>query len=102
MEYSITCDGIPIGRASIAPLFGLAHAEMDALPAYDAVRYHALDARRRFTQVGIWNATEGDFAEEFARRWSGGRLALTDPTGVEIGVASVVIIDWPGAPPHFR
>jgi hypothetical protein len=94
MEFRIICDGIPIGTTSIFPLVGLAHAELEALPAYERVRYHALAAGRRLLDVGIWNVTNGDFAEEFARAWEGGRLGLTDDAGDEIAVASIVVIDW--------
>ena len=101
MRYQVTSDGTPIGTVNIDPLIGLAHAELDALPAYAAVRYFALDAGQRFQRVGIWDATNGDFAEEFARAWAGGRLAICDLKGGELGVASVTIIDWEGAP-NFR
>jgi hypothetical protein len=94
MEFRIICDGIPIGTTSIFPLVGLAHAELKAMPAYERVRYHALAAGRRLLDVGIWNVTNGDFAEEFARIWEGGRLGLIDDTGNEIAVASVVVVDW--------
>ncbi len=94
MECSITCDGTPIGTASIAPLAGLAHAELDVLPLYDAIRYHALEAGGRLRGRLGWNAADGDFAEEFARSWGGGRLAVSDTSGQELGVASVMIIDW--------
>jgi hypothetical protein len=102
MRYQVTSDGTPIGTIEIEPLIGLAHAELYALPAYAAVRYFALDAGQRFRHVGIWNATKGDFAEEFARAWAGGRLAVCDLKGAELGVASVVIIDWEGTPKDFR
>jgi hypothetical protein len=102
MRYQVTSDGTPIGTVDVEPLIGLAHAELHALPAYAAVRYFALDAGSRFRNVGIWNAANGDFAEEFARAWTGGRLAICDLEGVELGVASVVIIDWQGGSTDFR
>ena len=102
MRYQVTSDGTPIGTVDIEPLIGLARAELDALPAYAAVRSFAFDAGQRLRRVGIWNAANGDFAEEFARRWSGGRLAICDLKGVELGVASVVILDWEGTPNDFR
>ncbi|HTE47059.1 MAG TPA: hypothetical protein VK636_17560, partial [Gemmatimonadaceae bacterium] len=90
MRYQVTSDGTPIGTADIEALIGLAHAQLDALPAYAAVRYFALDAGQRFQRIGIWNAANGDFAEEFARAWAGGRLAICDLKGAELGVASEV------------
>jgi hypothetical protein len=94
MTYSITCDGLPVGIARIVPLFGLAHGELQALPAYEHIRYHAIAAGLRIRNAGIWDAIAGDFAEELARGWEGGRLALNDALGVELAVASIVIIDW--------
>src|SRR3712207_8205071 len=41
--------------------------------------------------------SRGDFAEEFARRWTGGRLALEDELGREWQPASVVVLDRNGA-----
>jgi hypothetical protein len=94
MEYRILCDGLPIGTASIVPLAGLAYGRLDPAPGYEYVRPHAIAAGRRLNRVGIWDPLRGDFAEEFARAWEGGRLALTDLLGDELAVASVVIIDW--------
>lgn len=93
MDYTITCDGTPIGTAFIAPLAGLAHADLRPLPAYAAIRPRAVEAARQLSAFRTWSAVNGDFAEEFARSWSGGRLAITDVTGTELSVASVMVID---------
>jgi hypothetical protein len=44
MEYTITCDGISIGTAWLAPLAGLAHAEFRSLPAESAKCANRADA----------------------------------------------------------
>jgi len=93
MDYTVTCDGTPVGTAFIAPLAGLAHAELRPLPAYAAIRHHALAAGRKLHERDHFSATNGDFAEEFACRWGGGRLAIMDATGTELRVASVMIIE---------
>lgn len=94
MDYRILCDGLPIGTAHIAPLSGLAYGRLEPNSAYECVRHHAIAAGRRLIRVGIWNPLRGDFAEEFARAWEGGRLALSDLLGEELSVASMVITDW--------
>jgi len=94
MEYWIVCDGLPIGTARIAPFAGLAHGELQPVPGYERIRHHAVAAGHRLLDAGFWSSVNGDFAEEFARAWEGGRLALTDHFGNELAVASVVIIDW--------
>lgn len=43
----------------------------------------------------LWRAVDGDFAEEFARRWAGGRLALVDERGVELAIASLAVVERP-------
>jgi len=95
MEYTITCNGSPIGVADLPPLVGLVHAAVRPLAGYAAVRDHA---SRAAAQLGhgrwLWPAVKGDFAEEFARTWGGGRLALIDALGDEIAVASVMVLDW--------
>jgi hypothetical protein len=97
MEYTITCSGSPIGVADLAPLAGLVHAPVRPASGYAAVRDHA---RRAAAHLGhrrrLWPAVKGDFAEEFARTWGGGRLALVDGLGNEIAVASVMVIDRAG------
>ncbi|HEY9225370.1 MAG TPA: hypothetical protein VIP11_01905 [Gemmatimonadaceae bacterium] len=62
------------------------------LAAFGSIREHAIDAAHRLQTLRIWNSLEGDFAEQFARAWAGGRLALVDSLGGEVGVASIVII----------
>ena len=93
MDYSVTCDGTPIGVAFIAPLAGLAHADLRPLSAYAIVQADAADAERELREIRLWDVVAGDFAEEFARTWSGGRLALVDPTGTEIAAASVMVVN---------
>jgi len=66
MDCTVTSDGIPIGTAFIAPLAGLAHADLRPLPAYDAVRHHALEAARQLRELRSWSALNGDFAAAFA------------------------------------
>ena len=94
MKCSVTCDGIPVGEVEVVPFSGLAHVYLVTSPAYEAIRDHAREAARYLGGSRIWSVTDGDFAETFARSWGGGRLALCDAEGVELGVASVVIIDW--------
>jgi hypothetical protein len=104
VDYYVTCDGIPIGVASIASLNGLAHAELEPLSGYEAVRGEARAAALRLGAVDLWRAIDGDFAETFAQEWHAGRLALCDATGAELGVASVMVVDWslPDSAPHPR
>ena len=93
MDYTVTCDGTPVGTAFIAPLAGLAHADLRPLPAYAALRHHALAAGRNLHLRQHWSAVDGDFAEQFARSWGGGRLSIMDATGTEVNVASVVLVE---------
>jgi hypothetical protein len=93
MDYTVTCDGTPVGTAFIAPLAGLAHADLRPLPGYAAIRHHALAAGRKLHRRQPWSAVNGDFAEEFARSWGGGRLSIMDATGTELSVASVMLIE---------
>jgi hypothetical protein len=94
MDYVVTCNGSPIGVADLASLSGLAHAVMQPAAGYVAIRDHA---RQAAAQLGVgrrlWTAVQGDFAEEFARTWGGGRLAIVDGLGDEVAVASVIVID---------
>jgi len=94
MRCTITCDGTPVGTVDVDPLSGLAHAHLHTFPAYDNIRDDAVEAAQYLRGSRSWSVTDGDFAETFARSWGGGRLALCDSQGVELGVASVVIIDW--------
>ena len=93
MPCVITCSGIPIGEASVTPFAGLAHASLEPLPAYESVRFNAVTAGARLRDRQHWPATAGDFAEEFARAWDGGRLAVTDVHGTEVAVASVIVLE---------
>ena len=91
-------DGVPIGSVLFDPPSGVAHAPLEAGPAYDSVR----DAARRMTlaigKTQPWSVLWGDFAEVFARRWDAGRLALANTHGLELGVASVVVLERAGSP----
>jgi hypothetical protein len=101
MEYTITCSGIPVGVASIAPLSGLAHAPIRVLPAYAMIREHAIRVGEELGRGRrLWSAVDGDFAEALARSWRGGRLALVDALGVELGVASVLLLARAGNTAH--
>ena len=91
MDYLVTCDGTPIGTVSIPVLSGLPYAELQANYAYESVRDDATAATLRFARMNYGRYT-GDFAEAFARTWTGGRLGLTDLNGDEIAVASVMIL----------
>ena len=104
MDYYVTCDGIPIGVASIASLNGLAHADLEPLPGYATVRGDARAAALRLGDIDLWRPIDGDFAETFAQEWYAGRLALCDATSAELGVASVMVVDWslPDGAPHPR
>ena len=93
MDYTITCAGIPIAVASIEPLAGLCHATVRPLPGYETVRELAVLAGEELGRGRrLWSAVDGDFAEIFARTWIGGRLAIVDPLGAELGVASVMLV----------
>ncbi len=94
MPCWITCDGVPIGRATIEPFSGIAHAVLEPSTAYDGIRFHAIEAGQRVRQSRAWSHIDGDFAEQFAREWSGGRLAICDDELEELAVASVVVVDW--------
>lgn len=93
MDYVVTCDGAPIGVVFIPTLTGLPHAELRPTAAYESVRDHAVQAAMRLARMPSPHPYEGDFAEAFARTWTGGRLAIADMTGDEISVSSVMIID---------
>jgi hypothetical protein len=93
MEYTITCDGVPIGTAWFAPLSGLAHADLRSLPAYAAIHQHANAAAQRLMDNRVQEARYRDFAEDFARTWTGGRLAVVDPRGSAVAAASVMIVN---------
>lgn len=77
----------------IAPLAGLAHGDVDVVAAYASIRFHAIEAGAQLRERRHWRAQDGDFAEAFADAWNGGRLALTDSEGVELTVASVVVVE---------
>lgn len=68
-------------------------ARWNTSSGYAAVRESAVEAGLKLRDRQHWDARMGDFAEEFARTWGGGRLALNDPAGTEIAVASVMIVD---------
>jgi hypothetical protein len=93
MEYTITCNGLSIGTARLAPLAGLAHAEFRSLPAYAAVEQHAERATGLVQQQRYREYPFRDFAEDLARTWTGGRLAIVDPRGAEVAAASVMIVN---------
>lgn len=91
--------GIPVAVTSIARLAGLSHAPIRTLPAYAAIREHAVRAGEYLGRGRrLWTALDGDFADAFARTWGGGRLALLDALGTEVAVASVMLVEYTGGP----
>jgi hypothetical protein len=92
MEYSITCNGTPIGTAVVLSLAGLAHADLRPLPAFSVVFGHADAAARELREIRLWDTAASDFADQFARTWTGGRLALVDTSGEEVATASVMVV----------
>ena len=92
MFVRVTCAGVVIGTAHFDPPQGLAHSPLSPSSEYTIAGNAArilgqyLDGRR------VWSG-EGDFADAFAASWAGGRLALEDLTGRELGVANIVVIE---------
>ena len=93
MDYLVTCEGTPIGTVSIPVLAGLPHAELRPNSRYESVRSDAIAAWRRLHSLRP-GVVPGDFAEWFAATWTAGRLAIEDPYGEEVAVASVMIVGY--------
>lgn len=93
MFVRVTCAGVLVGTAEFDLPRGLAHAFLEATAGYACA---SLSARRMADQVSMtthWAPGDGDFGAEIAARWSGGRLALEDDTGRELGVNGIVLME---------
>jgi len=94
MRVNVTCAGIVIGSAEFVPASGLAHAVLEPGPGYAFAAAAAQALGRDLSRTQIWLATNGDFADEAASRWSGERLALEDLVGRELGVNNLVVVEF--------
>ncbi len=93
MLVRVTCGGILIGTAEFDQPEGVAHASLSPTPAYVVARSAARMLGERFARTQFWSPPDGDFAEVAAAGWEGGRLAIEDVGGRELGVANVVVLD---------
>ena len=94
MQVWVTCSGIVIGSADFEPAEGVAHAPLDASVGYPIAADAAQELGRQFRRTQFWSPLAGDFADEAAARWTGGRLALEDEIGRELGVNNIVVIEY--------
>ena len=93
MLVRVTCAGVLVGTAQFDPPRGLAHASLDPTPGYASAASAAQRLGRQLATTQFWSPRRGDFADATGRRWDGGRLALEDETGRELGVNSVVLLE---------
>lgn len=95
MRVRVTCSGVLIGFAEFEPPDGLAHTILSPAPGYALASAASQALARDLGKTQHWSAYEGDFADVAAARWEGGRLALEDETQQELGVANVVVLEYP-------
>ena len=88
----VTCSGVVVGSADFEPPFGLAHAQLEPTAGYVLVAAAAGEIGALLSRRLVWPRSAGDVADEMARRWSGGRLALMDQTGRELSVTNIVLV----------
>ena len=93
MLVRVTCAGVLVGTAQFDPPRGLAHASLDPTPGYASAASAAQRLGRQLATTQFWSPRRGDFADAAGRQWDGGRLALEDETGRELGVNSVVLLE---------
>ena len=95
MDVWVTCGGVVIGFAEFEPAEGLAHAPLEASAGYGIAAAAAQELGRQFGHSQYWSPLAGDFADDAASRWTGGRLALEDDGGRELGINNIVVIEFP-------
>ena len=95
MRVHVTCSGVMIGTAEFEPADGLAHTRLAPSIGYEIAAAAAQELGREFAQTQFWSPIFGDFADEAAARWSGGRLALEDQMGRELGVNNIAVLERP-------
>jgi hypothetical protein len=95
MLVRVTCGGVLVGTARFDPPDGLAHATLVPSVGYGLVSVAAQKLGRQFATTQFWSPLDGDFADVAATRWEGGRLALADDTGRELGVNNIVLLEGP-------
>jgi len=95
MKVRVTCAGVIIGTADFEPAEGVSHASLTPSAAYSLTATAARDLGEQFARTQFWSPVQGDFADEAAARWVGGRLALEDEIGRELGVGNIVILEQP-------
>jgi len=89
MHVRVTCAGVVIGAAEFNPADVLAHARLTPSIDYAIAAAAAQELGYGFTHTQFWSPILGDFADEAAGRWRGGRLALENETGRELGVNNI-------------
>ena len=94
MFVRVVCAGVTVGTADLEPAAGLAHGPVRPTRGYALAAPHAQVLGRQFTHTQFWSPVAGDFADDAAARWPGGRLALQDVDGRELGVSNVVLLDY--------
>lgn len=99
MVVRVTCAGVLIGTAEFDPPEGLASANLAPGPGYALAAQAARVLGREFATTQYWTPLERDFADAIATRWEGGRLALEDSTGRELGVNNIVVLEGPPGGP---
>jgi len=101
MHVRVACAGVVIGAAEFNPADGLAHARLTPSIGYAIAAAAAQELGYEFSHTQFWSPLLGDFAGEAAGRWRGGRLALEDEMGRELGVNNIAVLERPietGAP----
>jgi hypothetical protein len=95
MHVWVTCSGVVIGSADFEPAEGLAHTQLLTDFSYSLASAAAQELGYQFRRTQFWSPLAGDFADEAVARWTGGRLALEDDLGRELGVNNIVLIEFP-------
>ena len=95
MHVRVTCAGVVIGAAEFNPADGLAHARLTPSIDYAIAAAAAQELGYEFTHTQFWSPILGAFADEAAGRWRGGRLALENETGRELGVNNIAVLERP-------
>ncbi|MDF2770719.1 MAG: hypothetical protein K0S86_212 [Geminicoccaceae bacterium] len=95
MLLRVTCGGVLIGTAQFDLPAGLAHATLVRTGDYSRVSAAARALGRQFALTRFWSPLDGDFADAAAAKWEGGRLALEDASGRELGVSNVLVLEGP-------
>ena len=97
MFVRVTYAGVFVGSTEFRPAVGLAHAWLVPAHGYAAAASPAQAMGRALAVTQYHSPSLGEFADAVAGWWTGGRLALEDAVGRELGVASVVLVERPSA-----